>query len=909
MFSGIGGFRYGLEQANKNRKTSKGLPSFSRGKSGSLGGNKLQATPNGFSGLKKANLNSEAYREGKAYSQGKYGKGSGYDSVGEYVVHPKRRRVGEQPNRCTEGQSSYSEGKGNKIFSQGLPSDKKGVQDRRNITHITCESKGKHGSKHTINSGGFLQETEETENLQENSSSFEKRQDRTESGREQTNKSFRKHRNKGEKEIIQNPKGNQRVSEKGENHFNTENFKQDGFTEDSGGALLQNRHIQGNSFTRKLDETKENSKLEQSIRQASNEFLRETNGIRDDSEGSFHKGVKSNLEGKQRFTCIGHEKAKDTGGLQKENGEPKRSSRVQSDGEYIRNPRDRTMLKLNGRKGPNDSSKKRSKNSGGEQTNKSFLQTQVREGSSRIQLNEQHLRSRRDQSNVEINRNKGKKNNCSGRESEGKTKIGRENSCFSSKSEESRQSEKWGNYFSCVWSNEIDKYASQIYRKNFGTEELVEADIRTINSDTIPNFDLLTAGFPCQAFSVAGQRKGFEDFRGTLFYEIYRIAEAKRPKILLLENVKGLLSAKAGICTGIYKATKGEGKGELTDNLRRIKDEPKRGWEEVKTFVGKGYCFTEILHALETLGYWIEWQIFNSKNHGVPQNRERVFIIGHLTGTSTREIFPIGEVNEIPPRKNEPDTRRPQTEISSTIRGPNVKADHTFIVHNVYGGFKEDKARIFKDYSPTIRTPKGGGHLPMVVESKKIIDTCSDVDGKIRTYTKFAPTLRARDYKEPLKVVQPMTVANTVTPDAYLARGARKRVDGKAVLTSMHERRIRRLTPIECERLQGFPDGWTEFGVQLDSKEHNLFVERAKKDYEKWIIEQEADRKEFPFESYFRRWNRILHPSQKGIVKISDTQRYKCLGNAVTTNVIEFLGYKIMESLQENAILIKRLRE
>ena len=100
--------------------------------------------------------------------------------------------------------------------------------------------------------------------------------------------------------------------------------------------------------------------------------------------------------------------------------------------------------------------------------------------------------------------------------------------------------------YKCLWANEVDKYACQIYRKNFGEKELVEGDIRKISAEDIPDHNLLTAGFPCQSFSIAGKRKGFNDTRGTLFFEICRIAKVKRPTLLLLENVKGLLNHDSG---------------------------------------------------------------------------------------------------------------------------------------------------------------------------------------------------------------------------------------------------------------------------------------------------------------------------------------------------------------------------
>ncbi|OQY42285.1 MAG: hypothetical protein B6242_16375 [Anaerolineaceae bacterium 4572_78] len=140
--------------------------------------------------------------------------------------------------------------------------------------------------------------------------------------------------------------------------------------------------------------------------------------------------------------------------------------------------------------------------------------------------------------------------------------------------------------FTCVWANEIDKYASQIYRKNYGEGELHEGDITKVETSQIPEHDLLVGGVPCQAWSIAGKRKGFEDSRGTMWFECFRIIEAKKPKFIILENVKGILSHNGG------------------------------------------NSFERICECICELGYAIDFEVLNSKNFGVPQNRERVFIIG-----------------------------------------------------------------------------------------------------------------------------------------------------------------------------------------------------------------------------------------------------------------------------------------
>src|SRR3990167_6083062 len=148
----------------------------------------------------------------------------------------------------------------------------------------------------------------------------------------------------------------------------------------------------------------------------------------------------------------------------------------------------------------------------------------------------------------------------------------------------------------CVYVNEWDKYAAQTYEKNFGHKPDTRS-ITDVPEGDIPNHDILVGGFPCQAFSIAGKRGGFTDTRGTLFFEIARIVKAKQPRLLLLENVKGLLSHD------------------------------------------KGATSYTIISTLDELGYDLQWQVLNSKNHGVPQNRERVFIVGHLRGTPRPEVF------------------------------------------------------------------------------------------------------------------------------------------------------------------------------------------------------------------------------------------------------------------------------
>ena len=289
----------------------------------------------------------------------------------------------------------------------------------------------------------------------------------------------------------------------------------------------------------------------------------------------------------------------------------------------------------------------------------------------------------------------------------------------------------------CIGSCEIDKYARKIYAKNFGSEPEYK-DARDINTTELPDFDILSAGFPCQSFSIVGNRQGLEDTRGTLVYEIFRIAREKQPSILLLENVKGLLSHD------------------------------------------KGKTFEVIIQSLDEMGYDCEWQLINSK-YFVPQNRDRIFIIGHLRWSSSRKILPLGQFNPVNVKPRE--QLYATDECSSTLT-----------------------ATYWKGY---------GGGRPMIAEPKIKVLSNSDRD----TYRIYSTD--------------------------GVARTLRAGVGGLGKMTGVYKTsdyHYRKLTPTECERLQGFPDGFTS--------------------------------------------------------GVSDTQRYKMLGNAVTVTVIKSIAekFKLEES-------------
>jgi DNA (cytosine-5)-methyltransferase 1 len=154
----------------------------------------------------------------------------------------------------------------------------------------------------------------------------------------------------------------------------------------------------------------------------------------------------------------------------------------------------------------------------------------------------------------------------------------------------------------CVGYSEIDLPSIETYSTHF--QHVGYGDATLLIPQKLPRFDLLVAGFPCQPFSVAGRRHGFQDVRGTLFFDICRVLEARQPRMFILENVKGLLSHD------------------------------------------HGRTFRTIIYALVSLGYGVQWKVLNSKNFGVPQHRERVYIVGYLGGQPGPKIFrPSGESN------------------------------------------------------------------------------------------------------------------------------------------------------------------------------------------------------------------------------------------------------------------------
>ena len=504
----------------------------------------------------------------------------------------------------------------------------------------------------------------------------------------------------------------------------------------------------------------------------------------------------------------------------------------------------------------------------------------------------------------------------------------------------------------CIGYSEIDKYARSIYERHY-PNHINWGDATEIDPRELPDFDFLVGGFPCQAFSLAGKRKGFDDTRGTLFFEIARILREKRPRYFLLENVKGLLSHD------------------------------------------KGQTFKTILGILSELGYDVEWEVLNSKNFGVPQNRERIFIKGYFRAECGGEILSqkrdsreiIGEmiwgwtstkvgkfvdpdglgltlcaeghncgrnqlitVNEgkaqaqkvydedgiattlcgcgggqggktglykvgnVSPsghhngdvfdengigrtilardykdpmkvRVNESEIKKVGSVAANGHWGKNVydpdgicpslcsgslHKNGTRIIEKeseikkCYGSTQKHRAETDGSYSPTLTSAmgEGGGHVPMVEtedepefvrmhgsnQEHRMIseDTCCTLNNHRTPMVEFDKPLKIRtDVEKGYVEAEPNDGVRLDHPNSNTRRGTVQKEGTGTISASCDwgtvdkDFRIRRLTPKECERLQGFPDDWTKYG-----KDGEI---------------------------------------------ISDTQRYKCCGNAVTVNVIEFL--------------------
>jgi DNA (cytosine-5)-methyltransferase 1 len=334
-----------------------------------------------------------------------------------------------------------------------------------------------------------------------------------------------------------------------------------------------------------------------------------------------------------------------------------------------------------------------------------------------------------------------------------------------------------------VGYSDIDKYANQCFQQNHCGKQL--GDVKLVNPNDLPDFDLLTGGFPCQAFSVAGKGLGELDPRGTLFYEIIRIAEVKKPKYMLLENVKGLTNKT-------HKAT-----------------------------------FNKILSELDRIGYKVYWKVLNSKDFGIPQSRARVWFVCFRKDIDKGFEFPepvelkifIKDILEenVDPKyylseklqerfakyleekqfktNSQYDTNMSIPEIGEANRIYGVNGvcpplkHHTLKIYDRKGFDSRTKGFRENDLSPTLSTKMGtgGNNVPMVQDVANTIK----VGGRV-TKPNF--------YYE--KKQDNFVVSNTITQ--AVGRIGHSSEELGYIENNMKCGQLRRLTPKECFRLMGF---------------------------------------------------------------------------------------------------------
>ena len=342
----------------------------------------------------------------------------------------------------------------------------------------------------------------------------------------------------------------------------------------------------------------------------------------------------------------------------------------------------------------------------------------------------------------------------------------------------------------CVGYSEIDKHAIKLYSAWYN-DECNFGDITKIEAEKLPDFELLVGGFPCQAFSIAGKRGGFNDTRGTIFFDFARIMKAKKPKFAIFENVKGLLNHDGG-----------------------------------KTY-------ETMLRTLDELGYDAQWGILNTKFHGLPQNRERVYIVANLRErSSTKILFERG---------NDSTDKMERTE------------------NGIIGQFYNRKGKTHQD----LGVISSEGHSPALLatthKNPRIVKI-GDIDGLNTQYSRVydsegvSTTINAQGgglgaktglYKVGVYIPKSgkRHQGNEIHGENSICACLKTGGGGKMLSIGGCPPKVRRLTPKECFRLQGFKDEMVELGYKLG---------------------------------------------------ISDTQLYKMAGNAVSVPVVEWVAQRVL---------------
>ena len=357
-----------------------------------------------------------------------------------------------------------------------------------------------------------------------------------------------------------------------------------------------------------------------------------------------------------------------------------------------------------------------------------------------------------------------------------------------------------GYQFTEHYFSEIDKHAIANYKYNFPNAKYI-GDITSIHGGDFADIDIITFGSPCQDFSLAGKRKGLKGGKSSLIEYAITLVARVRPSVFIWENVKGAFSSNSGA------------------------------------------DFWAIIQAFAYIGdYRLEWQLLNT-SWVLPQNREWIYLIGHLAGRSEPGVFSIKE-DDFPFAK-----KRKQTQICGTLTGGgNSGGLHsnmttiqvgTYRTHNDGRGFREVK----KNIAPTItaRARKDGSGMPVIqinpskesggkqpYQQNRVYDERGISPALTRNNNDFIIKQRPRGKNKGAD----LTICPTISSNAFQENNL---LDG-----------IRRLTEIECERLQGFSDNWTQYGNYKNT-----------------------------------------------IKRISRTRRYKLIGNAVTVDIVELIAKRL----------------
>ena len=338
--------------------------------------------------------------------------------------------------------------------------------------------------------------------------------------------------------------------------------------------------------------------------------------------------------------------------------------------------------------------------------------------------------------------------------------------------------------------SEVDKYAIDVYKNNFKNSNYV-GSVTDVRGTQLPKIDAITFGSPCQDFSLAGKRKGMGGDRSSLITEAIRLIDECRPRFFVWENVKGTFSSNNG----------------------------EDFWAIIQAFTNIG-------------GYRLEWQLLNTKWF-LPQNRERIYLVGYLGNGSGGQVFPIRESSK---QINELQGQQTNTCCLTTRYGADGNGSYLI----------ERKLNAQKVEVGTLRTHNDGKGFRKIKDVANTLHSSSGSGGNTDQY------IYNYGQKSLNETLQKENLLNDDIKALDLYN--KKAKDDCPTLTEPHHNSlrlyekglIRRLTPIECERLQGFPDNWTQYG-------------------------------------------------ESG--KISDTQRYKMCGNAVTVDVVEAVANSIIKTI------------